>query len=41
MLLFKKMNKKDLENAKDWIISNQNLNGAIYWDEKGKCGGEG
>ena len=31
------MNKKDLQSAKDWIISNQSSNGAIYWDEKGKC----
>ena len=31
------MNKKDLESAKDWIISNQNSDGAIFWDEKGKC----
>ncbi len=31
------MNKKDLESAKNWIISNQSSDGAIYWDEKGKC----
>ena len=31
------MKKKDLESAKNWIISNQSSDGAIYWDEKGKC----
>ena len=29
--------KKKFEPCKNWIISNQSLSGAIFWDEKGKC----
>jgi len=29
--------KKKFEPSKNWIISNQSSNGAIFWDEKGKC----
>ena len=29
--------KKKFESCKNWIISNQSLSGAIFWDEKGKC----
>lgn len=40
MLLPKKMNKNlvhhDLLSAKNWILANQNTEGAILWDQKGK-----
>ena len=29
--------KNKLAPAKDWIIKNQNINGAINWDHRGKC----
>lgn len=29
--------KNKLAPAKDWIIKNQNNNGAINWDQRGKC----
>ena len=30
------MNKEIFLHAKDWIITNQQNDGAIYWDEHGK-----
>jgi len=29
--------KDKFEESKNWIITNQSLDGYISWDEKGKC----